>query len=76
MVFVCTVSCLLKHNICSVDEDSYLCVLYKDDNHTLDHVLYSLQRSIKCTRAVAQAHTTLIEKEVFGLVSLSLHNEG
>uniref|UniRef100_A0A8C5AND5 E3 ubiquitin-protein ligase n=1 Tax=Gadus morhua TaxID=8049 RepID=A0A8C5AND5_GADMO len=41
----------------------YLCVLYNDDHHSFDHVIYSLQRSIKCTQAVAQAHTALIDKE-------------
>uniref|UniRef100_A0A8C4ZAZ9 E3 ubiquitin-protein ligase n=1 Tax=Gadus morhua TaxID=8049 RepID=A0A8C4ZAZ9_GADMO len=46
-----------------VDEEVYLCVLYNDDHHSFDHVIYSLQRSIKCTQAVAQAHTALIDKE-------------
>ncbi|CAL8295698.1 unnamed protein product [Arctogadus glacialis] len=46
-----------------VDEEVYLCVLYNDDHHSFDHVIYSLQRSIKCTQAVAQAHTAQIDKE-------------
>ncbi|KAG7277883.1 hypothetical protein CRUP_036283 [Coryphaenoides rupestris] len=47
----------------SVEEDSYLCLLYNDDSHTSDHFIYSLQRALKCPRVTAQTFTELIDKE-------------
>lgn len=42
----------------------YYCVLYNDEHHTFDHVVYSLQRSINCEDTVAEMHTTVTDKEV------------
>ncbi|KAJ8290377.1 hypothetical protein GJAV_G00012060 [Gymnothorax javanicus] len=47
----------------SVKDDSYYCVLYNDEHHSYDHVIYTLQRSVQCDRQEAQTHTTLIDKE-------------
>ncbi|XP_035281219.1 E3 ubiquitin-protein ligase UBR1 isoform X2 [Anguilla anguilla] len=47
----------------SVKEDAYYCVLYNDEHHSYDHVIYTLQRSVQCDRQAAQTHTTLIDKE-------------
>ncbi|XP_048456442.1 E3 ubiquitin-protein ligase UBR1 [Rhincodon typus] len=43
--------------------DSYFCVLFNDEQHLLEHVIYSLQRSLGCSQREAQNHTTLIDKE-------------
>ncbi|KAG7466311.1 hypothetical protein MATL_G00163480 [Megalops atlanticus] len=47
----------------SVKEDTYYCVLYNDEHHSYDHVIYTLQRSVYCDQREAQMHTTLIDKE-------------
>lgn len=44
--------------------DSYYCVLFNDEHHSYDHVIYSLQRALDCELAEAQLHTTAIDKEV------------
>lgn len=49
--------------------DSYYCVLFNDEHHSYDHVIYSLQRALGCEHGEAQLHTTAIDKEVsaFGM---------
>ncbi|MGH0170906.1 UNVERIFIED_CONTAM: hypothetical protein FKN15_077222 [Acipenser sinensis] len=47
----------------SVKEDTYYCVLYNDEHHSYDHVIYTLQRSVQCDLVEAQTHTNLIDKE-------------
>ncbi|XP_026856016.2 E3 ubiquitin-protein ligase UBR1 isoform X2 [Electrophorus electricus] len=44
-------------------EDKYYCVLYNDEHHSYDHVIYTLQRAISCDHSEAQTHTALIDKE-------------
>ncbi|KAM4541816.1 E3 ubiquitin-protein ligase UBR1 [Odontesthes bonariensis] len=44
-------------------ESAYYCVLYNDEHHSYEHVIYTLQRSVHCDQAEAQTHTTLIDKE-------------
>uniref|UniRef100_A0A8C4XR57 E3 ubiquitin-protein ligase n=1 Tax=Falco tinnunculus TaxID=100819 RepID=A0A8C4XR57_FALTI len=44
--------------------DSYYCVLFNDEHHSYDHVIYSLQRALGCELGEAQLHTTAIDKEV------------
>uniref|UniRef100_A0A3Q3EW22 E3 ubiquitin-protein ligase n=1 Tax=Kryptolebias marmoratus TaxID=37003 RepID=A0A3Q3EW22_KRYMA len=44
-------------------ENAYYCVLYNDEHHSYDHVIYTLQRSVQCGLAEAQTHTALIDKE-------------
>ncbi|XP_062252629.1 E3 ubiquitin-protein ligase UBR1 [Platichthys flesus] len=44
-------------------ENAYYCVLYNDEHHSYDHVIYTLQRSVNCDQAEAQTHTALIDKE-------------
>ncbi|KAA8582212.1 hypothetical protein FQN60_008952, partial [Etheostoma spectabile] len=44
-------------------ENAYYCVLYNDEHHSYDHVIYTLQRSVNCDQADAQTHTALIDKE-------------
>lgn len=46
-------------------DNAYYCVLYNDEHHSYDHVIYTLQRSVNCNEAEAQTHTALIDKEVF-----------
>ncbi|XP_076130884.1 E3 ubiquitin-protein ligase UBR1 [Alosa pseudoharengus] len=46
-----------------VKQNMYFCVLYNDEHHSYDHVIYTLQRSINCDHNEAQAHTALIDKE-------------
>lgn len=46
-------------------DNTYYCVLYNDEHHSFDHVVYTLQRSINCEEAVAEMHTTVTDKEVF-----------
>uniref|UniRef100_A0A4W6FB94 E3 ubiquitin-protein ligase n=1 Tax=Lates calcarifer TaxID=8187 RepID=A0A4W6FB94_LATCA len=43
--------------------DAYYCVLYNDEHHSYDHVIYTLQRSVNCDQTEAQTHTALIDKE-------------
>lgn len=45
-------------------ESTYYCVLYNDEHHSYDHVIYTLQRAINCNHSEAHAHTALIDKEV------------
>lgn len=47
-----------------VKEDTYYCVLYNDEHHSYDHVIYTLQRSVQCDHSEAHTHTALIDKEV------------
>ncbi|RVE57238.1 hypothetical protein OJAV_G00213940 [Oryzias javanicus] len=44
-------------------ENAYYCVLYNDEHHSYDHVIYTLQRSVNCNQEEAKIHTTLIDKE-------------
>lgn len=44
-------------------DNAYYCVLYNDEHHSYDHVIYTLQRSVYCDQAEAQTHTSLIDKE-------------
>lgn len=44
--------------------DQYYCVLFNDEHHSYDHVIYSLQRTLGCELAEAQLYTTAIDKEV------------
>uniref|UniRef100_A0A8C0XLZ1 E3 ubiquitin-protein ligase n=1 Tax=Castor canadensis TaxID=51338 RepID=A0A8C0XLZ1_CASCN len=46
--------------------ERYYCVLFNDEHHSYDHVIYSLQRALDCELAEAQLHTTAIDKEVCG----------
>ncbi|TRY57802.1 hypothetical protein DNTS_027640, partial [Danionella cerebrum] len=46
-----------------VEEDSFFCVLYNDEHHSHDHVVYALQRVIGCDQNQAQIITALIDKE-------------
>ncbi|XP_015206315.2 E3 ubiquitin-protein ligase UBR1 isoform X1 [Lepisosteus oculatus] len=46
-----------------VKEDVYYCVLYNDEHHSYDHVIYTLRRSVQCNQSEAQTHTALIDKE-------------
>ncbi|MEQ2171571.1 hypothetical protein GOODEAATRI_012147 [Goodea atripinnis] len=46
-----------------IKDSAYYCVLYNDEHHSYDHVIYTLQRSVNCDQAEAQTHTTLIDKE-------------
>lgn len=50
---------------CRTKDNAYYCVLYNDEHHSYDHVIYTLQRSVNCNEAEAQTHTALIDKEVF-----------
>lgn len=49
----------------STKENAYYCVLYNDEHHSYEHVIYTLQRSVNCSEAEAKTHTALIDKEVF-----------
>uniref|UniRef100_A0A673YP90 E3 ubiquitin-protein ligase n=1 Tax=Salmo trutta TaxID=8032 RepID=A0A673YP90_SALTR len=40
-----------------VKEDTYYCVLYNDEHHSYDHVIYTLQRSVQCDHSEAHTHT-------------------
>ncbi|XP_028995354.1 E3 ubiquitin-protein ligase UBR1 [Betta splendens] len=44
-------------------ENAYYCVLYNDEHHSYEHVIYTLLRSVNCNQAEAQTHTALIDKE-------------
>ncbi|XP_051941847.1 E3 ubiquitin-protein ligase UBR1 isoform X3 [Hippocampus zosterae] len=44
-------------------DNTYACVLYNDEHHSYDHVIYTLQRSVNCDQAEAQNHTAIIDKE-------------
>ncbi|XP_057714744.1 E3 ubiquitin-protein ligase UBR1 isoform X2 [Corythoichthys intestinalis] len=44
-------------------DNTYFCMLYNDEHHSYDHVIYTLQRSVNCDQAEAQTHTALIDKE-------------
>ncbi|EMP39579.1 E3 ubiquitin-protein ligase UBR1 [Chelonia mydas] len=46
--------------------DHYYCVLFNDEHHSYDHVIYSLQRALGCELGEAQLHTTAIDKECSG----------
>lgn len=54
-------------------DNAYYCVLYNDEHHSYDHVIYTLQRSVNCDQAEAQTHTALIDKEVFILAPFALN---
>ncbi|KAL7992394.1 hypothetical protein Chor_016650 [Crotalus horridus] len=43
--------------------DKYYCVLFNDEHHSYDHVIYSLQRTLGCDLGEAQLYTTAIDKE-------------
>uniref|UniRef100_A0A8C3HHS2 E3 ubiquitin-protein ligase n=1 Tax=Chrysemys picta bellii TaxID=8478 RepID=A0A8C3HHS2_CHRPI len=51
--------------------DHYYCVLFNDEHHSYDHVIYSLQRALGCELGEAQLHTTAIDKENFWAFSRS-----
>ncbi|XP_072842308.2 E3 ubiquitin-protein ligase UBR1 isoform X2 [Pogona vitticeps] len=43
--------------------DKYYCVLFNDEHHSYDHVIYTLQRTLGCELGEAQLYTTAIDKE-------------
>ncbi|XP_043836500.1 E3 ubiquitin-protein ligase UBR1 [Dromiciops gliroides] len=43
--------------------ERYYCVLFNDEHHSYDHVIYSLQKALRCELPEAQLHTTAIDKE-------------
>uniref|UniRef100_H2ZUK3 E3 ubiquitin-protein ligase n=1 Tax=Latimeria chalumnae TaxID=7897 RepID=H2ZUK3_LATCH len=43
--------------------DTYYCVLFNDEHHSYDQVIYTLQRALACDQREAQVHTTSIDKE-------------
>ncbi|XP_008102293.2 E3 ubiquitin-protein ligase UBR1 isoform X2 [Anolis carolinensis] len=43
--------------------DKYYCVVFNDEHHSYDHVIYSLQRTLGCELGEAQLYTTAIDKE-------------
>ncbi|XP_053553773.1 E3 ubiquitin-protein ligase UBR1 isoform X2 [Bombina bombina] len=43
--------------------DHYYCVLFNDEHHSYNHVIYSLQRSLGCDLKEAQAFTSAVDKE-------------
>ncbi|XP_044293209.1 E3 ubiquitin-protein ligase UBR1 isoform X3 [Varanus komodoensis] len=43
--------------------EKYYCVLFNDEHHSYDHVIYSLQRTLGCELAEAQFYTAAIDKE-------------
>uniref|UniRef100_A0A8D0GAB6 E3 ubiquitin-protein ligase n=1 Tax=Sphenodon punctatus TaxID=8508 RepID=A0A8D0GAB6_SPHPU len=43
--------------------DNFYCVLFNDEHHSYDHVIYSLQRALGLELGEAQLHTTAIDKE-------------
>ncbi|XP_070613913.1 E3 ubiquitin-protein ligase UBR1 [Erythrolamprus reginae] len=43
--------------------DKHYCVLFNDEHHSYDHVIYSLQRTLGCDLGEAQIYTTAIDKE-------------
>lgn len=51
-------------SVCRARDSAYYCVLYNDEHHSYDHVIYTLQRSVHCDQVEAQTHTALIDKEV------------
>lgn len=71
---------MLFNIVFRVKEDTYFCVLYNDEHHSYDHVIYTLQRAIACDQNQAQIYTALIDKEVSFLgirfphaITLSMH---
>lgn len=54
-------------------ENTYYCVLYNDEHHSYEHVIYTLQRAINCNRTEAQTHTSLIDKEVIYSTHMCVH---
>lgn len=48
--------------------DKHYCVLFNDEHHSYDHVIYSLQRTLGCDLAEAQLYTTAIDKEVSSIL--------
>lgn len=54
-------------------ENTYYCVLYNDEHHSYDHVIYTLQRAINCNHSEAHAHTALIDKEVLYSTHVHVH---
>uniref|UniRef100_A0AAR2LG23 E3 ubiquitin-protein ligase n=1 Tax=Pygocentrus nattereri TaxID=42514 RepID=A0AAR2LG23_PYGNA len=46
-----------------MNENTYYCVLYNDEHHSYDQVIYALQRAISCDHNEAHTHTALIDKE-------------
>lgn len=44
--------------------DKYYCVVFNDEYHSYDHVIYTLQRALGCELEEAQLYTTTIDKEV------------
>lgn len=53
-------------------ENMYYCVLYNDEHHSYDHVIYTLQRAINCNHSEAHAYTTFIDKEVLYSIHANL----
>ncbi|XP_077477327.1 E3 ubiquitin-protein ligase UBR1 isoform X1 [Stigmatopora argus] len=44
-------------------ENTFFCMLYNDEHHSYDHVIYTLQRSVNCDQSEAQNYMALIDKE-------------
>lgn len=53
--------------------DKYYCVLFNDEHHSYDHVIYSLQRALGCELGEAQLYTNAIDKEVSSIHHLLGH---
>uniref|UniRef100_A0A670I4H8 E3 ubiquitin-protein ligase n=1 Tax=Podarcis muralis TaxID=64176 RepID=A0A670I4H8_PODMU len=54
--------------------DKYYCVLFNDEHHSYDHVIYSLQRTLGCELGEAQIYTAAIDKEVGSMHHSYIHS--
>uniref|UniRef100_A0A4W3KE82 E3 ubiquitin-protein ligase n=1 Tax=Callorhinchus milii TaxID=7868 RepID=A0A4W3KE82_CALMI len=43
--------------------DSYFCMLFNDEDHSVDHVIHSLQKSLGCSTKEAENYTWMVDKE-------------
>lgn len=51
--------------------DTYYCMLFNDEVHTYEQVIYTLQKAVNCTQKEAVSFATTVDRDVSFLYSCS-----
>lgn len=55
--------------------DTYYCMLFNDEVHTYEQVIYTLQKAVNCTQKEAIGFATTVDRDVSDFIILMSHNK-
>lgn len=56
--------------LCRERGDTYYCMLFNDEVHTYEQVIYTLQKAVNCTQKEAVSFATTVDRDVSFLFTL------